>query len=527
MVGFSNFDSLISLCGAGPRMGAKGFASNLDGGSAPYTAEDLAKAAGAVKLSGNKSAQIKMLMADSRRVAPGTAFFAVRGANCDGNNFVEEAAHRGAVAVVSEKPCPDKYFPAAWIQVGDIHDAMCAAAASFYGDPSESMKTFAVTGTNGKTSVSWMLQKILNDNLGKCGLIGTIHYDLGGRCLPAGRTTPETLELHAMLSQMRFAGCKAVAMEISSHAIDQKRAKGIQIDCAAFTNLTQDHLDYHKSMESYFETKASLFTGALGRPPKCAALNFDDPYGRKIAARLAPETRVISFGIDSADADIRASNLKLEPQYSEFDVECNGVSARVKLRMTGRYNVMNALTALAMAHSQGIGMEAAIASLADFRGVPGRMQKVAGPKNFDIFVDYAHTDDALKNGLLMLRGVAKGRLLVVFGCGGKRDRSKRPKMTAAVQKYADIAWATSDNPRGESLSQIFDDMKKGVSDESRIAFVEDRRRAINLAIDAAGDGDCILIAGKGHETFQELGDTIIPFDDKRVAEELLSLKGLI
>lgn len=527
MIGFSNFDSLISLCGANSRLGASYFSSRQDGGETPYTAADLAKALGSTKITGDKNVQIKMLIADSRRVAPGSAFFAVSGFSTDGNKFVEEAVHRGAVVIVSQNPSPEKYFPATWIEVDDIKERMGSGAADFYGRPTDTMKTYAVTGTNGKTTVSWLVQKILNNIEGKCGLIGTIHYDLGGRCLPASRTTPEALELQAMLNQMRYAGCKSVAMEISSHSISQKRAKGIHLDCAAFTNLTQDHLDYHKSIDSYFETKASLFTGSLGSAPKVAVLNFDDSYGRKIAEKVSPETKIISFAIESEDADIRAVNLNLKPQESEFDVVWAGGSAHVNLRMTGHYNVANALTALAMVHSQGIDIGAAIAALSDFRGVPGRMQKVNGSKLFDIFVDYAHTDDALKNGLSMLRSVVKGRLLVVFGCGGKRDRTKRPKMTNVVQQYADIAWATSDNPRGENLEQIFDDMKKGVIDESRIAFVQDRRRAINLAIDAAGDGDCILIAGKGHETFQELGDTIIPFDDKRVAEELLSLKGLI
>ncbi len=372
-----------------------------------------------------------------------------------------------------------------------------------------------------------MLQSILNASSEKCGIIGTIHYDLGGRCLPASRTTPDALELHAMLNQMRNCSCKAVAMEISSHSISQKRAKGIHLDCACFLNLTQDHMDYHKTMESYFETKASMFTGGLGSLPKNAVINFDDPYGRKIAERLDPSVRLVSFGIESAGADVRAENLKLLPGVSEFTVVWPGGRAEASIKMPGHYNVSNALAALAMIYAAHMDVQKAVEILKNFRGVPGRMQKVNGPADFDIFVDYAHTDDALKNGLSMLRKVVKNRLLVVFGCGGKRDRSKREKMTRVVQEYADIAWATSDNPRGEPLSQIFDDMKKGVVDPSRIAFVEDRRRAINLAIDCAAKGDCILIAGKGHETFQELGDTIIPFDDKRVAEELLNLKGLV
>ena len=525
MIGFSNLDSLISLCGARNRFGSFSFARQ-EGGSAPYTADDLAKAVNAVKLTGDKSVEIKMLIADSRRVSPGAAFFAVGGCNTDGNIFVEEAAHRGAVAIISEKPAP-KIFPATWIQVANIGDIMGAAAKSFYSNPDEALKVYGITGTNGKTSVSWMVQHMLNESGDKTGLIGTIHYDLGGRCLPASRTTPEALELGAMLNQMRYAGCNSAAMEISSHAIAQKRVKGVHVDCACFLNLTQDHMDYHKTMESYFETKASMFTGALGKLPSSAVLNFDDPYGRKIAAMLDPSVKLVSFGIEAKDATVSAQNVAMEPQMSRFTLVWPEGQTEAVVKMPGHYNVSNALAAFAMMYAQGKDMKKAAEALANFRGVPGRMQKVSSPTKFDIFVDYAHTDDALKNGLSMLRKVVKGKLLVVFGCGGKRDRGKRPLMVNAVQKYADIAWATSDNPRGESLEQIFDDMKKGVLDDKRIAFVEDRRRAINLAIDAAGEGDCILIAGKGHETFQELGDTIIPFDDKRVAEELLTLKGLL
>ncbi len=525
MIGFSNLDSLIALCGAKSRFAWLSFAQQ-DGGPSTYTAADLAKAVGALKITGDKNAEIKMLIADSRRVAPNTVFFAVKGLHTDGNMYVDDAAHRGAVAIVSEKPAP-KVFPAAWIQVADIAEATAAGAKSFYGNADDSLETFAVTGTNGKTSVTWMLQEMLNKSGSKCGLIGTIHYDLGGRCLPAGRTTPEALELHAMLGQMRYAGCSAVAMEFSSHAIEQKRVKGISVDCACFLNLTQDHLDYHKTMDSYFEVKASLFTGATGKVPKTAVLNFDDPHGRKIAERLSPETRLVSFAVDSKSADVRAENVKMFPQKSEFKLVWPGGETSVSIGMPGHYNVSNALAALAMVYASGRDVAEAAKILGAFRGVPGRMQKVQSPAKFDIFVDYAHTDDALKNGLSMLRKIVKGKLLVVFGCGGRRDKTKRPKMTKVVQEYADIAWATSDNPRGEDINSIFADMKAGVSDPSKIAFVEDRRRAINLAIDAAGDGDCILIAGKGHETFQELGDTIIPFDDKRVAEELLALKGLL
>jgi len=525
MIGLGNFAGLACLGGAGNKFGRMSF-SQQNGGEATKTVDFIVKAMKVKKVTGDTAAEIKMLMNDSRRVSPGAVFFALNGHNTDGNIYVEEAAHRGAVAVVSERPAPEKYFPAVWIQVEDIQAAMAAAAKKYYDNPDESMTVFGVTGTNGKTSVTWLIQHMLASVSEKCGLIGTIHYDLGGRCLPASRTTPESLAVYAMLNQMRYAGCKDVAMEISSHSICQKRVDGLKIDCACFLNLTQDHIDYHKTMEAYFESKASLFTGVTGTRPKFAAINIDDAHGRIIAERIKNDTKLITFSINGK-GDIRAENVELKPTSTSFTLIWPEGSAQVSTKLTGHYNVSNALAALACLYSQGKDLAKAAASLKDFKGVPGRMQKVSANAKFDIFVDYAHTDDALRNGLSMLKKVVKGRLLVVFGCGGKRDRTKRPKMTAVVQEFADIAWATSDNPRGENINQIFDDMKKGVSDVARIAFVEDRRRAINLAIDAADEGDCILIAGKGHEAFQELGDTIIPFDDKRVAEELLSLKGLI
>ena len=521
MIGFKNLTGLIYMTPRG-----FSFAQN-DGGESAFTVDMLAKAIGCKKVVGDKNLEIKTLVNDSRRACPKSAFFAVGGSNTDGNLYVEEATLRGAVAIISERPGPKKYYPAAWLQVDSVADAMAAASKAFYENPDENLKIFAVTGTNGKTSVTWMIQHMQNSLGQKCGLIGTIQYDLGGRCLPASRTTPLALETYAMLHQMRRSGCSSAAIEISSHAIAQKRVEGLHIDCACFTNLTQDHIDYHLDMESYFETKASLFTGALGPLPKAAAINLDDPKGEVIAGRIdRAKTKLVTFSISKPEATLHVRDLELNAQDSKFTVAYPEGQVEVKLKMPGRYNVSNALTAMAALYSQGADMKALASALNSFRGVPGRMQKVSSNAKFDILIDYAHTDDALKNGLEMLREVVKGRILVVFGCGGRRDRTKRPKMTAVVQKYADAAWATSDNPRGEDINQIFNDMKAGVSDPTKIAFIENRRRAINLAIDAASEGDCILIAGKGHEVFQELGDTIIPFDDRRVAEELLTVKGL-
>ncbi len=520
-----NFAGLACLGGLGNSFGRMSF-SQGGGGNTVRTLDFIIDAMKPKKITGSTNIEIKMLMNDSRRVSQGAVFFASKGGLTDGNIYVEEAAHRGAVAIVSESPSPERYFPAVWIEVENIAESMASAAKKYYDNPDEALNVYAITGTNGKTSVSWIIQHLLSELDEKTGLIGTIHYDLGGRCLPASRTTPDSLSAYAMLNQMRYASCKNVAMEVSSHAISQNRVGNLDIDCACFLNLTQDHIDYHKTMEEYFETKASLFTGATGRKPKCAVLNIDDAHSEIIAKRIKDSMKCVTFSVKK-NATIMAEDIVLNPASTSFTLVWPEGRTEVVSRLPGIYNVSNVLAAFACIYSQGKDLEKAAASLKNFKGIPGRMQKVAGKTKFDIFVDYAHTDDALINGLSMLKQIVKGRILVVFGCGGKRDRQKRPKMVAAVQKYASIAWATSDNPRGESITQIFDDMKKGVTEPEKIAFVEDRRRAINLAIDAANDGDCILIAGKGHEVFQELGDTIIPFDDKKIAEELLGLKGLI
>jgi len=520
MIAFSNLSNIISL--SGKRMS---FADGK-GGSSPFSISDLVKTLKNAKVSFEKNLPVKALLSDSRRVCDGAVFFAVKGLVCDGNLFVEEAIHRGAIAIVSENPAP-KICPITWIEVESIAQAKADAAKIFYEKSDESLNITAVTGTNGKTSVTWMIKHMSSYLEEKCALMGTIQYDLGGRCLPSGRTTPDALELYALLYQMKNASCKSLAMEISSHALEQGRVKNLDIDCACFTNLTQDHIDYHKSMDAYFESKALLFDGSVCKKPKFAVINFDDPKGIELANRIdTSATKIISFGIKNTDAMIRAENLQMDSKSSSFTLVYPEGETKCILNMPGNYNVSNALTALAALYAQDKDIVKASESLRDFKGVPGRMEAVKNNANINIYIDYAHTDDALKNGLSMLREITKGKLLVVFGCGGKRDRSKRAPMVKAVQKYADIAWATSDNPRGEDINQIFNDMKEGVEFPEKIAFIENRRRAINLALSAASEGDCVLIAGKGHETFQELGDTIIPFDDKKVAEELLALKEL-
>ncbi|TVR51339.1 MAG: UDP-N-acetylmuramoyl-L-alanyl-D-glutamate--2,6-diaminopimelate ligase [Puniceicoccaceae bacterium] len=469
--------------------------------------------------------EIRQIAIDSRRVVPGGLFFALPGQRTDGTGFIDEAMRRGAVAVVSPRPLAFVPKGVTHLQVSDPREALAAVARRFYARPDEALEVFGVTGTNGKTTVASLLRHLLRAAGHQCGLLGTIHYDLGARTVPSFRTTPEAHDTFGMLAQMRDAGCTAAALEISSHGLDQSRVRGMQIQGAAFLNLTRDHLDYHGSMEAYFEVKARLFTGQNGPLPKVAAINLDDPYGLRLLERIPQEVRLVTFGLNSS-AELWADQLELGLEGSAFVVHAAGEQFKARTPLIGGYNVSNTLAALALLHGRGVPLGPLVAALKDFPGIPGRMERITHAHGFGAVVDYAHTDDALSNALGMLRSITPGRLLVVFGCGGKRDRSKRPTMTRAVQRGADLAWATADNPRGEPLARIFEDMKEGVDDPSTIRWVEDRRHAISLALDEARPGDCVLVAGKGHETFQEFADTVVPFDDRQVLRELLSIRSI-
>jgi UDP-N-acetylmuramoyl-L-alanyl-D-glutamate--2,6-diaminopimelate ligase len=346
--------------------------------------------------------------------------------------------------------------------------------------------------------------------------------------VPSFRTTPEALDLYGMMAQMRDAGCRQAVMEVSSHGIDQQRVRGMQFGAAVFTNLTRDHLDYHGSMEAYFAVKQRLFTGETGAKPKVAVVNLDDPHGEKLAASLAAAGgpgRLVTFGEHPA-AQVRAEEVQLSFTQSAFRLVWPGGTAMVEAPLLGRYNVSNLLAAIATAWGLGRDPVVFLPRLRSFKGVPGRMERIDLGQPFNVLVDYAHTDDALRNALGMLRPITPGRLLVVFGCGGNRDRTKRPLMTKAVQAFADFAIATADNPRTEPLAQIFDDMRAGVTASDKITWIDDRRRAISLALDLAKPGDSLVIAGKGHESFQEFADTVFPFDDRQVARELIQIKAL-
>ena len=475
---------------------------------------------------GSLDRPISGLVIDSRRVVPGTLFFALPGQRADGATFIDEAVSRGAVAVVTQKLPAFPPAKVTFIQVADARATLASVAQRYYKFPDRDMTVIGVTGTNGKTTVTHLLKHLIHADE-RVGLLGTISYDLGGRTVPSFRTTPESLDIYGMMAQMRDAGCRQAVMEVSSHGIDQQRVRGLQFGAAVFTNLTRDHLDYHKTIERYFEVKTRLFTGDGGPAPKVSVVNLDDAHGEKLAEQLAAgvATRLVTFG-ENPRADVRAENVSLNFKNTTFRLVWPGGALEIDSPLIGRYNVSNLLAAVATAWGLGRDPGAFLPRLRSFKGVPGRMERIEEGQPFNVLVDYAHTDDALRNALGMLRVITPGRLLVVFGCGGNRDRTKRPLMTRAVQEFADFAFATADNPRTEAVSRIFEDMSAGVSAPEKITWIEDRRRAISLALDMAKPGDCLLIAGKGHESYQEFADTVFPFDDRQVVRELIGIKML-
>ena len=476
---------------------------------------------------GRLDCPISGLVMDSRRVVPGNLFFALPGLRSDGLSFVDEAVSRGASAIIAQRIPAHPPSRVTFVQVADSRATLARVAQRYYKFPDRDLSVVGVTGTNGKTTVSYLIRHLLNGSE-RVGLLGTISYDLGARTVPSFRTTPESVDIFGMLAQIRDAGCRHAVMEVSSHGIAQQRVLGLQFDAAVFTNLTQDHLDFHKTLESYFEVKTRLFRGSLGPLPRVAVVNLDDAYGERLAAMIAaevPSTRLVTFG-ENPRAQVRAEDVVLNFRDTSFRLAWPGGAAAVASPLIGRYNVSNVLAAAGAAWA--LGRDPAVLSqrVSAFRGVPGRMERIEEGQAFNVLVDYAHTDDALRNALGMLRAITPGRLIVVFGCGGNRDRTKRPRMMRAVQEFADFVFATADNPRGEQVDAIFADMKAGVTDPSKIAWIDDRRRAISLALDSAGGGDSLLIAGKGHEGYQEFADTVIPFDDRQVARELIAVKAL-
>jgi UDP-N-acetylmuramoyl-L-alanyl-D-glutamate--2,6-diaminopimelate ligase len=457
---------------------------------------------------------------DSRRVKPETLFVAIPGGRHDGLEFAEEALRRGAGVVVSPH-ARLAVRDATHVQVADARRALAEAADAFYRHPSGRLMIAGVTGTNGKTTTTFLLRDMLAAAGRAPGLVGTVCYEVGGRVIPADRTTPEASDLQAMFDQMLQAGCSSVVMEVSSHALAQERVHGIDFDVAIFTNLTRDHLDYHKTMEQYFEAKRRLFMG-LGQGAKqaVAVINHDDPWGRRLAEAAELKARVITFGLEPG-ADVGVESLALDGHGGRFRIKSPWGAAELRTPLLGRYNVSNALGAYVAGRALGLEEGVVQAALARRASVPGRLEEVPTGRGWRVLVDYAHTDDALSNVLRTVRPLVRGRLIVVFGCGGDRDPSKRPLMGRVAGTLADRVILTSDNPRREEPRAIIEQILAGIQDRGRCEVVEDRAQAIAAALDEARDGDLVLIAGKGHENTQEFASTIIPFDDRQVARQLL------
>jgi len=480
----------------------------------------LARAIAPRRIIGSLDREVESIAYHSRRVQRNTLFVAIRGEKSDGHQFVDQAIELGASVIVAEREISSPR--ATCLVVEDSRLALADLSAAFYGMPARKLKMAAVTGTNGKTTTTFLIKHICEKAGMRCGLLGTVQYEIGDRILPAIRTTPEALDIQELLAQIVNAGGRAAAMEVSSHALAQDRTRGIEWDVAVFTNLTQDHLDFHGTMENYFEAKAKLFQDLPLQSKKkgaSAVIKIDDRYGEKLVDRLAGKIPIVTYGL-GLHADFRASNYRTEFAGTSYQLDARGRSYLVRVPLIGRFNVANSMAALAAATVMGVNLRAAILSLARSPQVPGRLELVPAKRQFQIFVDYAHTDDALRNVLKTLRELKPRKLIVVFGCGGDRDRKKRPLMGRVTDELADHAIITSDNPRKENPDAIISEVEKGFRSTHYEKIVE-RTEAIRHAVAMAQPRDLVLIAGKGHEKYQEFADHTIPFDDIQVARRAL------
>ena len=470
--------------------------------------------------------EVNSIQYDSRKISANDCFVAIRGTGMDGHAFVGAAIERGAKVVVLEvdSTLPDSFFMHSGvvkIVVPDSRKALAIISANYFGHPSKSMTLVGVTGTNGKTTTTHLVRSVFESAGLKSGMVGTIEYRIGDRIVPATHTTPESLELNALFATMLKEGCSAATMEVSSHAIHQSRVYGLDFDAAVFTNLTQDHLDYHGTMESYFQAKKILFDEL--KPSASAVSNFDDGFGERIVSSTHATRMTYSA---QHSADVEAKNISLSIDGTQFQIVHNGESTTIATQLVGRFNVYNILAAFSAGIAVGIPKEAIRQGVEKVRNVRGRFEKIRSPKGWTAIVDYAHTPDALEKCLRTIHevmpNVDRGRIIAVFGAGGDRDKSKRPLMGAIVGSLSDFAVITSDNPRTEDPNIILDEIIGGVPKGTKFVRELDRRGAIQKAIDLAKPGDVVLIAGKGHEDYQILGTQKIHFSDREVVEEFLS-----
>jgi UDP-N-acetylmuramoyl-L-alanyl-D-glutamate--2,6-diaminopimelate ligase len=499
-------------------------------------------------------AEIGALAYDSRRVQPGTLFFAIQGEKADGHVFIPQALERGAVGIVSERAAPSEWASrlppqfgsahastslsalslskgrpelvarrAGWVRVPKIRRALADAARAFYNQPDSQLQLIGITGTNGKTTTAYLVESILRAAGIRSGLFGTIEHRTGQRAVAALNTTPESLDLISYFAQLVAAGDQAAVMEVSSHALAQERVWGFRFCAAVFTNLTRDHLDYHKDFDGYFAAKRRLFEGLGAPPPELAVINIDDPWGVKLLE--LPYAKRLTYGLNS-EAQVKPKQVR----YSEEGIEATLVApmgkVEIKSALLGRVNLANILAATGVALGLDIPRPSIEEGIASLKGVPGRFQRIDEGQPFLVLVDYAHTDDALRNVLTTARELVRDRLIVVFGCGGERDRTKRPLMGEVAGTLSDFTVLTSDNPRSEDPLRIISDAVVGLQRTGKPYAAEvDREKAVRKALGEAHEGDVVVLAGKGHETYQVLKDQTIPFDDREVARRILREMG--
>ncbi|MDR1457250.1 MAG: UDP-N-acetylmuramoyl-L-alanyl-D-glutamate--2,6-diaminopimelate ligase [Puniceicoccales bacterium] len=470
---------------------------------------------------------IWQVICDSREVdesaGDGTIlFFALAGEHFDGHDFIDEVFRKNPLAIILSEKDP-RSLPPRSIQVHDIQKTMAVIAKRFFTDPDAKLNLIGVTGTNGKTTTTYLCRAMLN-TINKTGMLGTVEYDVCGKIRKVPNTTPEAVVLFQMLAEAVQNGCRNLALEISSHALELKRTYGLEVDVTIFTNLSPDHLDFHGNLNDYFLAKKKLFYGSNGHKPKHSIVNIDDAYGRQLFDSLKNDGETpISFGF-SKDADFKICNVKKNDiNGTIFTIVTPKQPYEFRSHLFGHYNLLNMAASFAACMMVYEEPEKFMGAVADFQGVPGRMDKVTLPNGATAFVDYAHTPNALSAAIESLRSIKKGRLIAVFGCGGNRDTTKRAPMTRIANEGSDFAIATSDNPRHEPQDTIFRDMERGVVDTDKIAFVEDRKEAIIKAIQLSRAGDIILVAGKGHETYQRVNDKIFDFDDGRIIREISGL----
>lgn len=480
------------------------------------------------EIKGSKDLEINGICSNSKLVAPGNLFIAKKGRVDDGSHYIGEALSAGAAAVLTD--LYDPFLKATQIIHPDVASIEGLLATHYYQFPSHELFTIGITGTNGKTTTSFLVKYLLDHLDGATGLIGTIEYIIGNHRYQATRTTPDVVSNHKMLREMCVQGCKSAVMEVTSHALDQGRVKNISFDIAVFTNLSLDHLDYHSTMENYCDAKNILFS-ELGKDsapkrkkfPPVAIVNADSAWKERLLKNC--ETKVFTYGIDHP-ADLRAENIHFSGSETTFTVNWEAKKFQCKTPLVGRYNVYNCLAAMSVCIQKGYSMECILELMTHFTAVPGRLEFVKNPLDLKVYIDFAHSDDALQNVLECLSEFKKGKLILVFGCGGDRDRGKRPKMGAVAETFSDLCIVTSDNPRSEDPLKICEEILSGMKERDRHLVILDRFQAIEKAIEIATPDDIVLIAGKGHETYQIFAHKTVEFDDRKAAFQIAHRKSL-